>query len=424
MKKGEDCMKTWKKCTVAAIIVITVIFTSCNDDNDIIGTPGLEFTLINDGTEYSVSGGSATSGVVTIPVRYKGIPVTAIDKLAFDSCGDLTEIKIPSGVRSIGDNAFYRCANLTKVSNIADLKTIGNFAFAECTSLTGVTIPAGVTSIGFLAFSHCYSLTSITIPASVTSIGTGAFAVCPGLAGITVDENNPNYASEGGILYDKTKTTLITAPGAMQGAFTIPDGVTTISVNAFSYCNSLTSVTIPAGVTSIGNFAFYHCPGLTGITVDEGNPNYASEGGILYDKAKTSLIAAPEAIQGAVIIPRSVTSIKDYAFSDCVNLTGITIPAGVTSIGMDAFSGCAGLTSITIPAGVTSISPRMFSGCTSLTGITIPKDVRFVGKMTFSQWTDRQTIYIDGKADRAAAVSAGWDEGWDSDCHATIIYRG
>jgi len=417
-------MKIRKKCTIAAIIAITVIFTSCNDDNDIVGTPGLEFTLINDGTAYSVSGGSATSGVVTIPVRYNGIPVTAIDELAFDSCGNLTRIKIPSGVRSIGDYAFYKCTNLTEVSNIAGLRTIGNFAFAECTSLTDVTIPAGVTSIGFLAFSHCYSLTSITIPASVTFIGTGAFVACPGLTGITVDENNPNYASEGGILYDKTKTTLITAPGAMQGAFTIPDGVTTISVNAFSYCNSLSSVTIPAGVTSIGNFAFNHCPGLTGITVDKDNPNYASEGGILYDKAKTALIAAPGAILGAVIIPKSVTSIKDYAFTGCENLTGITIPEGVTSIGMDAFSGCAGLTGITIPTGVTSIGPRMFSGCTGLTGITIPKDVRFVGKMTFSQWTAQQTIYIDGKANREAAVSAGWDENWDSDCQATIIYKG
>jgi len=417
-------MKIWKKCTVAAIIAINVIFTSCSDDNDIVGTPGLEFTLKNDGTGYSVSGGSATSEVVTIPVRYNGISVTAIDESAFDGFSDLTRIRIPSGVTSIGDYAFYKCTNLTRVSNIADLKTIGNFAFAECTSLNGVTIPPGVTSIGLLAFSHCYSLTSITIPASVTSIGTGAFAACPGLTAITVDENNPNYTSEDGILYEKTKTTLITAPGAMRGAFTIPDGVTIISVNAFSYCNSLTSVTIPVGVTSIGNFAFYHCPGLTGITVDEDNPNYASEGGILYDKAKTALITAPEAIQGAVIIPRSVTSIKDYAFSDCVNLTGITIPADVTSIGMDAFSGCAGLTGITIPTGVRSIGPRMFSDCTSLTVITIPKDVRFVGKMTFSQWTARQTIYIEGKADREAAVSAGWDEGWDSDCQATIIYRG
>jgi hypothetical protein len=42
--------------------------------------------------------------------------------------------------------------------------------------------------------------------------------------------------------------------------------------------------------------------------------------------------------------------------------------------------------------------------------------------MAFLNWTAQQTINIQGKADRAATIAAGWDEWWDSQCNATIIY--
>jgi hypothetical protein len=146
-----------------------------------------EFTLINNGTEYSVTGYTGTSGAVIIPAMYNEKPVTAI---------------------------------------------------------------------GDYAFSGCKTLTSITISTNVATIGNEAFAYCSSLTGITVDNGNQNYASEGGILYNKSKTTLIQAPGAISGAVTIPEGVTEIGSKAFSECTSLTSITIPASVTAIGNEAF------------------------------------------------------------------------------------------------------------------------------------------------------------------------
>ena len=79
----------------------------------------------------------------------------------------------------------------------------------------------------------------------------------------------------------------------------------------------------------------------------------------------------------------AVTSIGDYAFSYCYDLTSITIPNSVTSIGVYAFYSCDGLTSITIPNSVTSIGNYVFSYCSGLTSITIPNSVTSIGYDSF-----------------------------------------
>lgn len=74
-----------------------------------------------------------------------------------------------------------------------------------------------------------------------------------------------------------------------------------------------------------------------------------------------------------VIIPISVTSIENYAFYECINLTTISIPNSVTSIGESAYFGCSSLASVTIPSSVTSISEKVFSNCSSLISIIVEK---------------------------------------------------
>lgn len=58
---------------------------------------------------------------------------------------------------------------------------------------------------------------------------------------------------------DKLQTKLITCPGGLSGAFSIPSTVTTVGVSAFVNCSKLTSVTFPSGVTGIGSQAFSNC---------------------------------------------------------------------------------------------------------------------------------------------------------------------
>ena len=184
-----------------------------------------------------------------------------------------------------------------------------------------------VTSIGYEAFRWCSDLTSVTIPGSVTVIGRFAFDNCKGLTSVTISE-----------------------------------GVTVIEDLAFNWCKGLTSVTIPGSVTSIGYEAFGYCSGLTGIDVAEGNANYASEQGVLYNKEKTKLICCPAGKQGSVIIPGSVTSIGDGAFWACGGLTSVTIPGSVTSIGGYVFEWCGKLKDVYYAGNKAQWEKIMISG--------------------------------------------------------------
>ena len=234
--------------------------------------------------------------------------VTTISDQAFYGCDALTSVSMPS-VTTIGDWAFDSCSALTSVS-MPSVTTIGDEAFGSCSALTSVSMPS-VTTIGDEAFSGCLDLTSVDIPASCTSIGSNPFTQCTALKEIVVDDNNPNYSSADGVLYDKGKTTLLSWPTA-EGGINLPlsvrkigarafydcdaltsvsmPSVTTIGKEAFYYCEALTSVHIPASCTSIAGNPFQRCESLEEIVVDENNPNYSSMDGVLYDKYMSTLI--------------------------------------------------------------------------------------------------------------------------------------
>lgn len=102
---------------------------------------------------------------------------------------EVTSVKIPSGVTSIGISAFSGCTSLAKITIPNSVTSIGSMAFLNCSSLASITIPDSVTSIGDSAFDGCSSLSSITIPNRVTSIGDMAFRGCTSLASITIPDS-------------------------------------------------------------------------------------------------------------------------------------------------------------------------------------------------------------------------------------------
>ena len=346
----------WKQI---ATVVIEPGVTSIGD-RAFQGCSSLTSVTIPEGVTsigYSAFKNCSSLTSVTIPEG-----VTSIADWTFNGCSGLTSVTIPEGVTSIGGYAFRECRSLTSVTIPEGVTSINDYTFYGCSSLTSVTIPEGVTSIGDAAFRECSSLTSVTIPGSMKSISYDAFWHCCSLSTITVANDNANYASVDGVLFNKECTTLILYPVGHDGTvYQIPEGVTSIGDRAFQGCSSLTSVTIPEGVTSIGSDAFYKCSSLTSVTIPEGVTSIGSDA----FSGCSSLTS--------VTIPEGVTSIGGSAFKNCSSLTSVTILEGVTSIGGSAFSDCSSLTSVTIPDGVTKIEWGTFYGCTKLESVVLPK---------------------------------------------------
>ena len=162
---------------------------------------------------------------------------------------------------------------------------------------------------------------------------------------------------------------------------TLPNSVRSIGGNAFEGCSGLTELILPNSVTSIGNAAFVGCTGLETITVGSGNSRYDSRdncNSIIDTETNTLIVGCKNSV-----IPNSVTSIGDGAFSNCSGLTELTLPSSVTSIGESAFQGCSGLTKLTLPNSVTSIGESAFRGCRGLTELTLPNSVTRIGDYAF-----------------------------------------
>jgi hypothetical protein len=328
-------------------------------------------TSIGDGAFYSCTGLTG----VTIPVG-----VTNIGNDAFYDCTSLASVEIPGSATSIGDHVFFNCAKLAGVTIDNGVTNIGSYMFDNCTSLTNVTIPGSVTSMGIYAFDNCTSLTNVTIPGSVTSMGDYVFFNCTSLTGVTIP-GSVTSIGDGSFYFC-----------ASLASVTINNGVTNIGEAAFEYCTSLAGVAFPASVTSVGNDAFFnctdltnvmipasvttiglnvfgYCPSLTAIKVDTNNLFYSSVNGVLFDEKQFTLVEYPGGLGGSYTIPGTVTTVGDYAFDGCGNLTNVTIPGSVASIGIGAFLNCASLINVTISGSVTNMGDGAFEECASLASV-------------------------------------------------------
>ena len=228
----------------------------------------------------------------------------------------------------------------------------------------------------------------------------------------------------------------------------IPNRVTSIGARAFRGCTGLTSIEIPSSVTSIGRYAFEDCSSLTNIGVEGGNSIYDSRdncNAIVETESNTLIVGCK-----TTVIPSSVTSIGDYAFSGCTGLTSVEIPNSVTSIGSSAFIRCSNLTSIAvesgnskydsrdncnaiietesntlivgckttvIPSSVTSIGDYAFDGCAGLTSVEIPSSVTSIGSVAFSGCTGLTSVEIPSSV---TSIGSGAFSGCDNLTKVTI----
>ena len=234
-------------------------------------------------------------------------------------------------------------------------KIICDGAFNCCSALAEVVIPNSVTSIGNSAFANCSALSNIAIPDSVTSIGNYAFSSCCSLSDII-----------------------------------IPDSVENVGNGAFEYCSLLECISIPESVICLNGNPFCNWNGKLECL----SSSFIYEDDVLFNMKKSEIISFRKQKIESYIIPDSVTSIGDSAFSGCHSLSNIVIPDSVTSIGNYAFSSCCSLSGVIIPDSVTSIGNHAFKGCSSLSNIVIPDSVTSIGDWAFSDCHSLSNIVI------------------------------
>jgi hypothetical protein len=218
-----------------------------------------------------------------------------------------------------------------------------------------------VRAVADYAFQYNSTITSVVIPNGVTTIGEGAFQGCSGL------------------------TTM-----------SFPNSIASMGNDACRDCSALATVTIGTGLASLGSNVFAGCSLLSSITVAVANSFYSSEGGVLFDEARTQLIHYPARKSGPYVVPATVTGIASFAFQGAVNaFTSVTLPAGLTSIGAYAFSGCTLLTSITIPNSVVLVDLLAFGECTGITSIHIGSGATDIRTRAFSGCSNLVAITVD-----------------------------
>ena len=144
----------------------------------------------------------------------------------------------------------------------------------------------------------------------------------------------------------------------------LPDTVTSIGLEAFRMCASLTRITIPDSVTVIGNNAFYGC---------------------------TSLADAE--------LPQGLITVGDYAFAGCVALPSITLGSRTAKIGEQAFADCSAVTSLVIPDSVTSLGNKAFYACTRLSDVSGGAGLTRVGGYAFER-----TVWLRTECEKGFAV--------------------
>ena len=282
-------------------------------------------TFAPDGTEYS--------GSVVVPasitVGSAEYSVTSIGDKAFKNCNNLTSISLPHSVTSIGANAFNGCTNVTSISLPNGVTSVGASVFKGCSNLTSISLPETLSSIGDDTFYGCSSLTGVVIPKNVTSIGGSAFADCSSLTSIKMQSATPPATGDYLFIYSTKLDTIYVPYGAAEAYNVEPWNAYNIIDGKISHIISVDGI-------------YYNVDIETNTAEVIADPNGTKYSGDVVIPARI-LVDDKEV---------AVTSIENYAFSNCKDLTSLTMESATPPAAGDyVFDGCTGLTTIYVPSG-------------------------------------------------------------------------
>lgn len=367
--------------------------------------------------------------------------VTTICFYAFYQSGSLTAVTIPNRVTDIERSAFMGCRGLEKLYLGTGVRTIARSAFSNCDSLTDVfyagseaqwseidiqdrndpllnaarhddwTPGSELVASGVCGDSLTWEL---DVEGTLTIRGTGAMTDYGWLDNKWTEA--PWYE-----LRESTKRVIIedgvTSIGNEAFRFSalesvsISDSVIKVGSEAFYFCAKLKEIAIPTSINSIARSALLYCSSLESIDVADSNNAYCSVDGILFNKAKTTLLQYPCAKpDNSYMVPETVSFIGDFAFTHCNNLKNVTIPDGVVSIGEASFHACSALERIRIPANVASIGYRAFCHCSHLTEFDVVADNQSYSSangVLFNKSKTSLIQYPNGKPDTSYTIPFG-----------------
>ncbi len=203
--------------------------------------------------------------------------------------------------------------------------------------ITSVQLEEGVTSISMNAFNNYPQLTTVSIANSVVTIGPGAFANCSALTAVTLSNSLSTIPAS-----CFSNCTALTS-------LVLPDNVATISTSAFQGCSQLKTVSVGSGLSRCERKAFYGCTSLEGVYLSSPDTFWYS---ITFDSntANPLTLAHHLYLDGKLVtdlvIPDSVTTLKEYTFSGLAELTTLTIGTSLTSVAQNAFAGCTNISDV------------------------------------------------------------------------------
>ena len=369
---------------------------------------GLFYTVLEDGAILLDDVSCRDSGAtITLPSEIAGHPVTWIngDSVLWGLPEAVTTVVIPASVRGIrNDMAQYRLPVLRLSDTLRDLRCLGETPLLEvqdglvyqgdtlvgclnATNLPRAVIREGAVRADLSLFAYCEKLESLGFPATLTDVDGLSGYLPMTLAHIVVQEGNPVFSDEDGVLYQGNTLLclpsrhpvreFIVRPGTTEIAswalnncdqvewVTLPDTLETIHEGAFFSCGKLHSINLPAALVNIHEGAFRSCWALKEVALHADNPAYRLEQHLLVENATDTLISAFWSEEDTCAVPQGVTRIGEYAFTCCASLEEATLPPTVTTIGRAGFA-FTGLKRFTLPVTVTEIGAEAFCLCEDL----------------------------------------------------------